>query len=312
MDRPVQSGMVEHDVADAGVADGRRVADPLERVEQALRASLPAGRRAPPLLHQAIEHAVFPAGGRVRPRVCLAVNAAEGGAPNAIGVGAAAAIELLHCASLVHDDMPCFDDAATRRGKPSVHARFGEPLALLAGDAMIVAAFGALARGCVADPIILPALTDVVARAVDGETGIVAGQAWESEPGVDLRDYHDAKTGALFIAAARAGALAAGDDPARWTPLGRALGRAYQVADDLRDALLSERDLGKPRGQDARHERPSATTAMGARGALGAFRDAIEMAVDAIPPCRRRDRLVALVRGEAQRLVPAAVAARAA
>ena len=101
----------------------------------------------PPRLADALRYAVFPGGARIRPRLCLAVAPACGDDDPAASDAAAAAIELLHCASLVHDDLPCFDDADLRRGRPSVHRAFGEPLAVLAGDALIVLAFETLARG---------------------------------------------------------------------------------------------------------------------------------------------------------------------
>ena len=94
----------------------------------------------------------LPGGHRIRPQLCLAVSTACGDARSGAADAAAAAIELLHCASLVHDDLPCFDDADTRRGKPSVHAQFGAPLAVLTGDALIVMAFETLAREVSADP----------------------------------------------------------------------------------------------------------------------------------------------------------------
>src|SRR5271166_6512122 len=122
--------------------------DAITRIERTLNASLaqteaPGG---PPLLAAAMRHAVFPRGARVRPRLCLAVATACGDDQPAASNGAAAAIELLHCASLVHDDLPCFDDADTRRGRPSVHKAFGEALAVLTGDALIVLAFQTLGR----------------------------------------------------------------------------------------------------------------------------------------------------------------------
>ena len=135
----------------------------------------------PPRLAQALRYAVFPGGARVRPRLSLAVAMACGDDRPELSNGAAAAIELLHCASLVHDDLPCFDDAATRRGKASVHAAFGEPLAVLAGDALIVRAFEALALAAVAEPLRLPALLGLLGAAVGAPNGIVAGQAWECE-----------------------------------------------------------------------------------------------------------------------------------
>ena len=118
-------------------------------------------RRAPgrpPLLASALRYAVFPGGHRIRPQLCLAVARACGDERSRSADAAAAAIELLHCASLVHDDLPCFDDADMRRGKPSVHAQFGEPIAVLAGDALIVLAFETLAREASAERLALPRL----------------------------------------------------------------------------------------------------------------------------------------------------------
>src|SRR3954468_13943955 len=211
--------------------------DAVSRIERTLSASLDRvdSVGGPHLLAAAMRHAVFPRGARIRPRLCLAVAAACGDDDPTAADAAAAAVELLHCASLVHDDLPCFDDAPTRRGKPSVHRAFGEPLAVLAGDALIVLAFETLARGTARVPDRLAALAMVVGRAVGAPNGIAAGQAWECEPAVDLSEYHRAKTGALFAGATLAGAAAAGADPASWRELGERLGEAYQVADDIRD-----------------------------------------------------------------------------
>jgi hypothetical protein len=101
--------------------------------------------QCPPLLAQAMEYAVFPGGARVRPQLCMAVALANNSSDRPLAAAAATAVEFLHCASLVHDDLPCFDDATERRGKPSVHAKFGERIAVLTGDALIVAAFQTLA-----------------------------------------------------------------------------------------------------------------------------------------------------------------------
>ena len=181
---------------------------------------------------------------------------------------AAASIELLHCASLVHDDLPCFDDADTRRGKPSVHKAFGEQIAVLAGDALIVLAFQTLAWAAGAAPQRLGVLIDTVGRSVGMPRGITAGQAWECEAEIDLAEYQQEKTGALFAAAAVAGAAAAGAEAEPWRLLGERLGAAYQVADDIRDVACNADELGKPIGQDQAHARPSAVALHGMDGAL--------------------------------------------
>jgi geranylgeranyl diphosphate synthase type II len=276
------------------------------RIETALEGAVrrAEGAGAPPRLAAALRHAVFPGGGRVRPRLLVAVADACGDPAPILTDAAAAALELLHCASLVHDDMPCFDDAATRRGRPSVHAAFGAPLALLTGDAMIVAAFEALARAAPADPHAAAAVSLLVARSVGMPGGIVAGQGWESEDEIDFAAYHRAKTGALFVAATTTGAVAAGADPGPWRELGAKLGEAYQVADDLADALGASNDVGKPCGQDAAHDRPSAVRALGVGGAVSRLGALIAEAVDAIPDCRGAGSLRDLVLLQARRLAP--------
>ncbi len=254
----------------------------------------------------------FPRGARVRPRLVLAVAGACGDDRPALSAAAAAAVELLHCASLVHDDMPCFDDAETRRGKPSVHRAFGAPLALLAGDALIVLAFQTLARAAAAAPERLAGVMTVIGDGVGVPFGIVAGQAWECEPRADLSEYQRQKTGALFAAAAMAGAAAAGAEAEPWRLLGDRLGEAYQVADDLRDAVGEAAELGKPVGRDAALGRPNAALACGIDGAVARLRDLAGAAVAAIPPGPAAPALGALIQAEMHRLMPAKLAQKAA
>lgn len=283
--------------------------DPMQRIEQALSAAisgteLPGG---PPRLAAAVRHAVIPGGARVRPRLCMAVALACGDDDPALTDATAAALELLHCASLVHDDLPCFDDSPLRRGVPSVHNAFGERLAVLAGDALIVLAFQVLAAAPARHPQRLAALIGQLARGVGQPHGIVAGQAWECEPQVSLRDYQRAKTGALFAAAAMAGAEAAGAPAAPWRALGEWLGEAYQVADDIRDVAADPLLLGKPVGRDQALGRPSMAAAHGLTGAVAHFQQLVDRAAAAVPDCRGAARLRALVRAESERLVPAAL-----
>ncbi len=267
-----------------------------------------ADERCPPLLAAALHHAVFPGGARVRPKLCVAVALANQGDAPALAAAAAASVELLHCASLVHDDMPCFDNAAERRGKPSVHAQFGEPIALLAGDALIVAAFELLAAPQLPARDRLPQLLRVVAEGVGSPCGIAAGQAWESEPVVDVSLYHRAKTGALFIAATAAGAAAAGVDVAPWKLLGAKIGEAYQVADDIQDATSTASELGKPCGVDSALDRPSAVSELGLDGATRRLRQLVEEGMEAVPACPGRDELREVVASQAKRFQPRACA----
>ncbi len=208
--------------------------------------------------------------------------------------------------------MPCFDDAGLRRGKATVHMAYSEPLALLAGDALIVLAFDVLARAGAAAPERLAGLVGALAQATGMPGGICAGQGWESEAEVDLSAYHRAKTGALFVAATTMGAQAAGRPPGPWIELGARIGEAFQVADDLRDALLTEAELGKPAGQDAIHARPNAVAQLGVQGAVGKLHDILGGAIAAIPACPGEAALREIVRLQAERLTPVGYAQYAA
>lgn len=259
----------------------------------------------PPRLARALDHAVFPGGARIRPTILLSVARACGDDRPEISDAAAAALELIHCASLVHDDLPAFDNALLRRGRPSVHAAHSEPLAILAGDSLIVLAFELLSRAARADPLRGLDLIAVLSARTGMPGGICAGQGWESEVEVDLAAYHRAKTGALFIAATQMGAIAAGQDPDPWEELGARIGEAFQVADDLRDALSSADVLGKPVGQDAAHDRPSAVRDLGVAGAIHRLKDILSGAIASIPSCPGEARLAGMVNHYAARMVPA-------
>jgi geranylgeranyl diphosphate synthase type II len=277
-----------------------------ERIERALERAIENGESPgyPPLLGRAIRHAVFPGGARIRPRLCLAVARACGEDAVPVTDSVAVAIELMHCASLVHDDLPCFDDAPLRRGRASVHVAYGEPLAVLAGDALIVLAFETIARWSASRPERMAPLLLQVARAVGMPSGIVAGQAWECETEINLSTYHRAKTGSLFAAATVAGATAAGRDPEEWRAFGELIGEAYQVADDLQDAAAEAADIGKPVGRDAELGRASAAIEYGIQGAIARLDALVAGAKAAIPDCRGSADLEALIVSEARRFLP--------
>jgi geranylgeranyl diphosphate synthase type II len=216
---------------------------------------------------------------------------------------AATAIELIHCASLVHDDMPCFDNADIRRGKPTVHRAYGEPLALLTGDTLIVAAFEVLARAAASDANVPyadphPWRIDGHARRHLRRSGLGKRKTRSTSA------YHRAKTGALFTAATRMGAAAAGEEHDAWTELGARIGEAFQVADDLRDALYDEATLGKPAHQDEINGRPNAVAQLGVKGAIRRLEDILSGAIASIPSCPGEAALCDMVRKTAERLTP--------
>jgi len=241
---------------------------------------------APPKLAEATRVAVAPGGSRARAQLTkLAARACGDPHPN-MSTSAAVAVELVHCASLVHDDLPCFDDATVRRGRSTVHHAFGEPIAVLVGDALIVVAFELLAEcGPQAS-----ALSIALARGIGPSRGIIGGQAWESEPAVPLDEYHRLKTGALFAAAGAMGAISAGAKPGAWRDFGERVGRAYQAADDLVDAFGDARAAGKSLRRDEALERPSAVSAYGAEGAWARVEALSEEALAILDP-NHRDRM---------------------
>ncbi len=266
------------------------------------------GGDAPGKLASALHYAVTPGGARIRPTILLSVAMACGDDRPELANAAAIALELIHCASLVHDDLPCFDDADTRRGKLTVHKAYSQPLAVLTGDSLIVLAFDVLAEAAGQDAQRALDLIRVLSRRTGMPDGICAGQGWESEAKVNLSAYHRAKTGALFIAATQMGAIAAGQDAAPWEELGARIGEAFQVADDLRDALYDAETLGKPAGQDAAHHRPNAVSELGVQGAIRRLKDILGGAISSIPACPGEAMLADMVRRYAERMTPVAPA----
>ena len=276
------------------------------RIDQAVGQTIRRAQRspAPDRLAAAIEYAVTPGGARIRPTILLSVALACGDPNPRLSDAAAAALELMHCASLVHDDLPCFDNADMRRGKPSVHRAYSEPLAVLTGDSLIIAAFEAIAKTEGAEPSKALELVLTLAKRTGMPLGICAGQGWESESKIDLSAYHMAKTGALFIAATEMCAIAAGHDAEPWVELGARIGEAFQVADDLRDALMDEASLGKPAGQDDLHGRPNAVAEFGVDGATQRLRDILAGAIASIPSCPGEAALARMVQATAEKIIP--------
>ena len=246
----------------------------LPRVERALDAALPPASAEPAALHAAMRHLLFPGGKRLRPALALAAAEAVG-APPERALPVAVAVELVHAYSLIHDDLPCMDDDDTRRGRPTVHVVWGEATAVLAGDALLAAAFLAL-TGAAADhpaPRLLAAARDLAEAA--GSLQLVGGQVDDLRlPSHELdaariESVHARKSAALIAAAIVGGArLGGAPEPelARLHRFGLALGLAFQIADDLLDADRSEAcSLVRVLGAEAARARAEALLA----GALG-------------------------------------------
>lgn len=276
------------------------------RIETALRASVETAilLPCPPRFSEAIRYALFPGGGRIRPSLCIAVATTLGDPLPRLTDAAAVAIELLHSASLVQDDLPCFDDAPTRRGRMALHRRYDEATAILVGDALIVLAFQTVAAHINDSPKAVAGILASLCTAAGAPAGIAAGQAWESEHNVDVAAYHHAKTAALFEAAAVAGAFAANAPAEPWRRVGGLLGQAYQIADDVADQLGEAAILGKPIHQDGVKSRPSMADNQGAGKALIMLDQFVSDAIAAIPDCMGRSQIEAFLAESAMRLCP--------
>ena len=255
----------------------------LARVEAALEQWVGAG--APASLAEPMRYAVLDGGKRLRPLLVLAAARAAGsvGAPawlDDAALRAACGVELIHAYSLVHDDMPCMDNDVLRRGKPTVHVRFGEAGALLAGDALQAQAFELIAPldgTAVALPAQVQArLVALLARGA-GACGMAGGQAIDlASVGrrldeAQLREMHRLKTGALLQASVEMGAACAGELPAVATDglraFGAAIGLAFQVVDDVLDVTADSATLGKTAGKDAAADKPTYVALLGLDGA---------------------------------------------
>ena len=246
-----------------------------ETVDQALERLLPAPEGHHARVCEAMRYAVFAGGKRLRPFLTLA-GAELFGAPQAQAVRAAAAIEALHTYSLVHDDLPCMDDDDLRRGRPTTHRRFDEATAVLAGDALLTLAFEILA-----DAETHPSgqvRADLVARLAraGGHGGMIGGQmmdmqAPEGRYGKDeVILLQRMKTGALFEFSCEAGAVLAEadeEDRRRMRRYARDLGLAFQIADDLIDALGSQEQAGKAVGKDQDQGKATLVSLYGVDGA---------------------------------------------
>lgn len=267
------------------------------RVDAALDHALPSPDLSPRRLHAAMRHAVLNGGKRMRPMLVYASGIAMGANEQKLDA-AAVAVELLHCYSLVHDDLPAMDDDSLRRGQPTVHVAFDEATAILAGDALQSLAFDVLALAPL-DAGRRVAMLAELARA-SGTAGMCGGQAldidatgtkrgqsevsrdsdgfndqhWReihSDPFSlsDLERLHALKTGALLRASVRLGALAAGADPASRATLDRfadALGLAFQIRDDLLDIEGDSASLGKTAGKDAAQDKATFPALIGIEG----------------------------------------------
>lgn len=276
------------------------LAETRDLVDAALDRWLPATADEPRRLHEAMRYAVFAGGKRLRPAIARAACRALGGA-DADVLPAAAALEMLHTYSLVHDDLPAIDNDDLRRGKPTCHKRFGEATAILAGDALQTHAFLVLAEQT-SRPETAAGLTRELAQAA-GTAGMVGGEiadieAEGREPDLAVVErIHARKTAALFAASAVMGGIAAGAGEEARTALSRygaALGLAFQIVDDVLDETSDAATLGKSAGKDRVARKMSYPAAAGLVESRRRARACADQAIEALESLPGRETLAAL------------------
>ena len=265
-------------------------------MEARLPALLPAADLRPERVHLAMRYAVLSPGKRVRPMLALAASGMLGGAPDE-ALDLACAVELVHCCSLVLDDLPAMDDARLRRGRPTLHREFGEDVALLAAFALLNRGYALVAE--VSQRLHLSRyspeeLLHHLAQAI-GTGGLIGGQALDlasgsGSPGLsDLEYIHSHKTGALFLAAAELGAMAADARRRDLEAIGafaKNLGLAFQIKDDLLDVLATSAETGKDAGQDG--DRATFVKLLGIEGARSLADELLEFALVSVTPFGRK------------------------
>ncbi|WP_292931283.1 polyprenyl synthetase family protein [Noviherbaspirillum sp.] len=241
-------------------------------MEDALASFLPSAADIPARLHEAMRYAVLDGGKRVRPLLVFAAGDLFGAGTDLLA-RAAAAVEMIHAYSLVHDDMPCMDDDELRRGKATVHVKYDEATALLVGDALQTQAFLVLAEGGhIEDAARAVAMMRLLAHA-SGSVGMCGGQAIDlASVGLnlslgELEQMHRLKTGALLRASVLLGAMAgkslSDEEVAALDAYSSAIGLAFQVVDDVLDATADSATLGKTAGKDAADHKPTYVSILG-------------------------------------------------
>lgn len=248
------------------------------RMEAALERFLPASDIVPERLHRAMRYCVLGGGKRVRPLLAFASGELAGADPARVEV-VAAAVEMIHAYSLVHDDMPCMDNDVLRRGKPTCHVEFDEATALLVGDALQPLAFQIIAERAVADSLGEQMQMLKMLAMASGSRGMAGGQALDlagvgkSLSLAELEFMHIHKTGALIRAAVMLGARCGHAlDTTQYDRLehyAKTIGLAYQVVDDVLDCDASTATLGKTAGKDAAQEKPTYVSILGLTRARG-------------------------------------------
>ncbi len=258
-----------------------------ELVDKGLSVLMPADSVYPSLIHEAMNYSIFAGGKRLRPVLCMgSYNLFEEDCDKIIPV--ACALECVHTYSLIHDDLPCMDDDDFRRGEPTSHKKFGEAIAVLAGDALLTEAFGLVSRfDC--NKLIGDIVSELVSAS--GSRGLIGGQVMDilsesKQPDKNTLDYiHRHKTGKLIVVSTRLGAVCAGVGGVELEALssyGESLGLAFQISDDLLDVLGNSENLGKQAGQDEKLNKLTYPSLYGVEGAKKILQETVDKAVSSL------------------------------
>ena len=268
-------------------------------IDEALDRYLPSEESFPPSIHRAMRYSLFAGGKRLRPILAIASCEAVGGEEAKV-LPYACALEMIHTYSLIHDDLPALDDDDYRRGVPTCHRRFGEAMAILAGDALLTEAFrlmsDAEALGALSAEVALEVINEIATSA--GSSGMVGGQTVDVEaegkeevdPSV-LHWIHQHKTGAMIRAAVRTGAKVGGageEELEAITRYGEAVGLAFQIVDDILDVEGEEAELGKEVGRDEKRGKATYPRVFGLEEAKEEARRLLGVAIDSLRPLDQR------------------------
>jgi len=278
------------------------------KVDEWLDRLLPDEHQVPGTIHQAMRYSIFAGGKRLRPILAIATGEIFGADEREL-LPAACSLEMIHTYSLIHDDLPAMDNDDLRRGRPTCHVKFGEAMAILAGDALLTQAFLTLADYETLNADKKVRVISEVAQAAATTRALIGGQVLDIQSegrqidGKQLEAIHRAKTGALIRCSVRIGAIiggATGRELEALTEYGEKAGLAFQVADDLLDETSTSEELGKTAGKDAANQKATYTALYGISGAR-------EMAgrlyQDAIAAARRVGRETAVLESIARFIV---------
>ncbi len=278
------------------------------KVDEWLDRLLPDEHETPQTIHQAMRYSIFAGGKRLRPILAIATGELFGADEREL-LPAACSLEMIHTYSLIHDDLPAMDNDDFRRGRPTCHIKFGEAMAILAGDALLTQAFLILADYETSSLERKVRVISEVAHAAATTRALIGGQVLDIQSegrqitGEQLESIHRAKTGAMIRCSVRVGAIIGGANERELdalTEYGEKAGLAFQVADDLLDETATSEELGKTAGKDAESQKATYTSLY---GIAGARKMAANLCQEAIAAARRAERETKVLESIAQFIV---------